>query len=234
MTTTPNLALTHIESSQGQKEVTANEFADGLDNGIAGYVEIPVDGSSDVTLDNVTQAKFAILKFTGVLTGNINILVPTSAANKKFIIDNATTGDYALTVKHESSTGVILKQHERRWIYSDGTEIYFLVSHPRIKTVSFADPLILDWSDADTIFVQLTGDATVQHTNAVVGQRLNLVLQQDATGTRLITSGAEIRFGTDIPSITLTTDPDKQDKVGFVYNDDGAQFYDVISLVKGF
>jgi hypothetical protein len=234
MTTTPNLGLTHIETNQGQKEVTANTFADGLDNAIAGFISIDVAGDSDVTLDE-TQAPLALLKFTGVLTGNISVIVPIEAANKKFIFHNETTGDYTLTVKHEEdSDGFILKQGERRWAYSDGAEIYPLIHHPRIKTVEFADPLVLDWSDAETIFVQLTDDTTVEHTNAVPGQRLNLVVQQDSTGTRLITWGSEVRFGTDISSITLTTDADKQDKIGFVYNDDGAEFYDVISVVKGF
>lgn len=119
-------------------------------------------------------------------------------------------------------------------VYSDGEEIYSLIQHPRIKTIEFADPLVLDWSDAETIFVQLTDDTTVEHTNAMSGQRLNLVAQQDSTGSRLITWGSEVRFGTDIPSLTLTTDPDKQDKIGFVYNDDGAEFYDMVAVVKGF
>lgn len=233
MTTTPNLGLTHIETNQGQKEVTANTFADGLDNAIAGFISIDVAGDSDFTLDE-TQAPLAILEFTGALTGNISVIIPTEEANRKFIIHNATTGAYTLTVKHDGSDGFIIKQGERRWVYSDGEEIYPLIYHPRIKTIEFADPLVLDWSDAETIFVQLTADTTVEHTNAVPGQRLILVVQQDSTGSRLITWGSEVRFGTDIPSVTLTTDPDKQDKIGFVYNDDGAEFYDVVSAVKGF
>ncbi|MDX1901895.1 MAG: hypothetical protein SFW66_07835 [Gammaproteobacteria bacterium] len=233
MTTTPNLGLTHIEANQGQKEVTANTFADGLDNAIAGFISIDVAGDSDFTLDE-TQAPLALLEFTGVLTGNISVIIPTEEANKKFIIHNTTTGEYTLTVKHDGSDGFIVKQGERRWVYSDGAEIYPLIQYPRIKTVEFADPLVLDWSDAETIFVQLTDDTTVEHTSAVPGQRLNLVLQQDSTGARLIIWGSEVRFGTDIPSVTLTTDPDKQDKIGFIYNDDGAEFYDVISVVKGF
>ena len=59
-------------------------------------------------------------------------------------------------------------------------------------------------------------------------------MQQNSTGTRLITWGRKVRFGTDIPSVTLTTDPDKQDKIGFIYNDDGAEFYEVVSVIKGF
>jgi hypothetical protein len=61
-------------------------------------------------------------------------------------------------------------------------------------------------------------------------------VRQDATGSRTLTftSGTDgFRFGTDIPSITLTTTANKTDYIGAVYHSTD-QRWDIVSFVKGF
>lgn len=233
MNQTPNLGLPHIHANQSQKEVTANQFADGLDTAIAGSIIVPLDQKTEYTL-NTVEARHAILVFTGVLTASTTITIPTEPANKKFIIAHECSGDFPLHIQHANSQGIILRPYERRWIYSSNQAIYILQTAPQLKTVPFANPLILDWSDADRIFVQLTGDTDIQHTNALSGQTITLILQQDEIGNHQVAWGDNTRFGETITTLNLTTAPKKHDKIHFVFNDDGMQYYDVVAFYKSF
>lgn len=80
-----------------------------------------VAGNSNVTL-NAVEAGHGILKFTGALTGNINVIVPASPS-RPWIVDNATTGGFTLTVKTAAGTGAICSQGYKSDVYSDGTNV---------------------------------------------------------------------------------------------------------------
>lgn len=233
MNQTPNLGLPHIYANQGQKEVTANQFADGLDTAIAGSIIIDLTNKTEYAL-NTVEARHAILVFTGVLTAATTIIIPTESTNKKFIIAHECSGNFLLHIQHANNQGIILRPYERRWIYSNNQEIYTLQQAPRIKTIPFANPLILNWSDADRIFVELTGDTTIELTKALPGQTVTLTLRQDEIGNHQVTWGKNVRFGADISTINITSIPKRHDKISFVFNDDEANCYDVISLLKMF
>ena len=78
-----------------------------LDNNLGGNLTLSVAGNSDVTL-SAAQAENLCYSFTGVLTGNINVIWPTGAG--LYVINNATTGSYTLTVKPLGGTGVVVTQ----------------------------------------------------------------------------------------------------------------------------
>ena len=83
------------------------------------------------------------------------------------------------------------------------------------------------------IDVTLTGNITWNFTNGTDGQAVKLRCRQDATGSRIWTSGANVRVSADIGSITLTTTPSKLDYIGFEWNaTDGKA--DVLAINKGF
>lgn len=128
MTTTPNLGLSHIHANQGQKEVTANQFADGLDTAIAGSLVINLDGKTEYTL-TTQEARHAILIFKGELTAPATIIVPTENANKKFIVVHECIGNFSIQLQHTSNNNdqaTTLQSNEKRWIYSDGQQLYIL------------------------------------------------------------------------------------------------------------
>lgn len=81
-----------------------------------------VAGNSNVTLTAV-EAGHGILKFTGALTGNINVIVPASPS-RSWIIDNTTTGSYTLTLKTTTGTGVVCSQGYKTTVYTDGANVY--------------------------------------------------------------------------------------------------------------
>lgn len=85
-------------------------------------VSISVAGSSNVTLTSA-QAAYSNIIFTGTLTGNIDVIFPTSIHNA--VVYNNTAGAYTLTTKCSGQTGVALTQGSRRWLTVNGTDVVF-------------------------------------------------------------------------------------------------------------
>lgn len=79
-----------------------------------------VAGGVDVTLTN-TEGAHEILEFTGALTANINVIVPS--IDRQWTIANLTSGAYTLTVKRSSGTGVAVTQGMRCIVYGNGTNV---------------------------------------------------------------------------------------------------------------
>ena len=86
-----------------------NTNFDLIDESINGYASKSVAGSSDVTLTNsnaaADESRQKVLEFTGTLTGNINVLLPTVESN--YVLFNNTSGIYTLkgTNTGNSDTG---------------------------------------------------------------------------------------------------------------------------------
>lgn len=87
-----------------------------------GHVEVDCAGGINVTLSNPDQARYAQINCTGLLTANIDLIVPAEA--KIYIIRNNTTGAYTLTVKVSGGTGVAVTQTEAWQLGCDATEVY--------------------------------------------------------------------------------------------------------------
>lgn len=96
-----------------------------LEQAITGYLSVAQGDTANLTLTTVNggsdQARNAIVNVTGALTANRNVVVQT--ANKLYLIKNATTGGFILTVKTASGTGVEIAPNTSRWVYSDGTNV---------------------------------------------------------------------------------------------------------------
>lgn len=100
-------------------------------NSVFDFISINVSGTGNYVLSGAELNRIAY-EFTGILTGNRNIIVPASV--QQYWIDNQTTGAFTLTVKTLSGTGVIVNQTQRRILYCDGTDVIsaetFIVSTP--------------------------------------------------------------------------------------------------------
>lgn len=133
MSTTTNLLLPLLETGQAQKETTVNSAMAFLDNAVAGYATKSVAGGVDVTLTEA-EARSMVLRFTGILTGNINVIVPTR--EQTHIVVNDTTGAYTLTLKPVAGTGVLVTQATKALLYCDGTNV---VAGPGSSGVGLTD-----------------------------------------------------------------------------------------------
>ena len=102
-----------------------NDTFDLIDEAIYGYAAKSVAGGSNVTLTNsnatADESRQSVLEFTGTLTGNINVLLPT--VESRYIVYNNTAGSYSLTVATtgNTGTGTAVVQGSHALMYSNGT-----------------------------------------------------------------------------------------------------------------
>lgn len=126
MASTTNLKLVKpVSENDAQKIATLNTESDNLDSSVAGMLVLSVAGSSDVTLTRA-QALNRVMKFTGVLTGNITVFLPVSLGTVRDpLIWNATTGAFTLTIKTTTggSAGVAITQTKIVYVFHDGTDV---------------------------------------------------------------------------------------------------------------
>src|SRR5437660_621216 len=96
-TKTSNLAGTRLENIQAPPESTVNAFFDLMDAATAGILNKAVTASVTLT---TAEACNPVMIFTGTLTGNINIDLPSSATNgraRTMLVYNNTSGAFTLT-----------------------------------------------------------------------------------------------------------------------------------------
>jgi putative intracellular protease/amidase len=96
---------------------------------VAGYEAISIAGGvgttalamTDATLSN---ARNAVIKFTGSITGNRTVTIPDSI-QKTYLLENGTTGAYTVAFKTVSGTGVTFSATDKgfKQVFSDGTNV---------------------------------------------------------------------------------------------------------------
>ena len=197
ITATTNLSLPIITTG-----TESGTWGDVVDNGLTAYLDIAIAGglavpitTTDVTLANTagtsaatgivsTTAQYAILNISGAKTAARNLNLPVTS--KSYIINNAGTGGFALTVRGVTpTTGVTLVDGEKA---------------------------IIAWSAAATDYVKITSSVvsnltgTLAATNGGTGQSSYAIgdvlyastttalskLADVATGNALISGGVGV------------------------------------------
>lgn len=98
------------------------------------YTAISVAGGSDYTLTGSELNRIAY-NFTGALTANINIIVPTTV--QQYWVNNTTTGGFNLYIKTAAQvTPVLLDNAERVICFCDGANVNNAVTAAITGTVS--------------------------------------------------------------------------------------------------
>ena len=84
------------------------------------YTSINVAGTGNYVLSGAELNRISY-NLTGVLTGNRNVIVPSTI--QQYWVANDTTGPYTLIVKTASGTGVTINQGARTILYCDGSNV---------------------------------------------------------------------------------------------------------------
>lgn len=225
-----------IIQSQPSKEVTANAFFDAASP--AAIFGRRASTSSGLTW-GYYGGRFTKADGTNVAIANGTLTLTASATNyveadSAGAVTKNTTGftDGAIplyTIVVGTATVTSYTDHR------DGSHGNYPVRNgkKRIGTYAYAANITVDWGKYDLVRITLTGNTTLTFSGAVDGQNCHLELKQDATGSRLATMPASVRYSADIPSITLTTTASKFDKLGFQYHSTDTK-YDLVSVVKGY
>jgi len=103
-----------------------------LEQAIGGYATVPSGSGSTLTFSDgaLSNGKNKVLKLTGNITGNVNVIVPNDSTSgtpptKTYIVHNGTTGAHTVTFKTQSGTGITWSTTDKgkKILYSDGTNI---------------------------------------------------------------------------------------------------------------
>jgi hypothetical protein len=129
-TTTLALQLMATGENAGTWGSITNTNLTVVQQAIVGYQDVSIAGGAQTTALVVTQnalsnAKNAVLKLSGTITGNQIVTVP-NGITKTWIVSNGTTGAFTVTFKYASTgTGITWSTTDKRIkiLYADGTDI---------------------------------------------------------------------------------------------------------------
>jgi hypothetical protein len=100
-----------------------------LEQAIGGYDAVALNATtgsnfSFMLMVHYPMVKNKVIKLTGTITSNVDVIIPDSV-EKTYIIDNATSGAFTVTVKTTSGTGPTFAATDKtnKLVYSDGTDI---------------------------------------------------------------------------------------------------------------
>ena len=103
-----------------------------LEQAIGGYEAITVSNVSDTTLTTANgstdQARNMTLNLTGTISAARNVICP--AIEKLYVIKNATTGGFAVTIKVTGQTGVSIPNGSTVVVYVDGVDARLVSQFP--------------------------------------------------------------------------------------------------------
>jgi hypothetical protein len=126
-----------------------------LQQAVAGYQEVSIAGGAQTTalaMTNATlsNARNAVIKLTGTITGNQVVTIP-DGIEKVYTIYNGTTGAFTVQFKTVSGTGITFSTTNKGAIlvYSDGTNVVNV--NALLKTISLFTLPTADGSSGQAI-----------------------------------------------------------------------------------
>jgi hypothetical protein len=153
-----------------------------LQQAIAGYQDVSIAGGAQTTAlvmtdATISNARNAVLKFSGTITGNQIVTIP-DGIEKTYILYNGTTGAFTVEFKTASGTGPTFSATDKgfKLVYSDGTNVTDVPlgvpggSNTQIQfnnSGSFGGSANLVW-DGTNFIIGATGEARFQDTTGTV------------------------------------------------------------------
>lgn len=198
-----NLELMATGEKSGTWGGIANDDLTQIALALRGEFAVPLT-NSDVTISLANCANM-VLNCTGILSGNCAVKVQQKRG--VYIVKNATTGSFSVTVKttHASSTGIVVPQGKSAFLWCDGTHVYDATSMSTLGALAYLGSItsaalisdgIITFAKVVATEFQAFGTEAVQ-TNANVG-----TVNNDATMIGLQT---QFTGGTTI-NLTLLQD----------------------------
>jgi hypothetical protein len=162
-----------------------------IQQAVTGYQAVSILATNTtlaMTNATISNARNMVLEFTGSLSANSTVYLPSGIEKMYFVKDSTTHGAYTLTFKVASGTGFDLTSGKTYGAYSDGTNM------TSIDLNSLGGTMTID--QVLTYGSTTTKSLTVSSLTATVSVSTNTFLATTATATTLT--------GTTISSTTLT------------------------------
>jgi len=188
-------------------------WGDDVNKGITDYLDIAIAGTNtlstdaDVTLTqtqgasagsniSATTAQYMQLLCNGARTAIRNITVP--ATSKIYVVNNATTGGYAVVVKTGASTGVSIASSEKAVIAYNGSD-FVKVASSLISGLTGTLPVANGGTGATTLSGVVYGNGTSAMT-AATGAQIST-----AIGATFVTNATNATTATTAGSATTAS-----------------------------
>lgn len=185
---TPSLRLTLPatgENSGTWGTLVNTGITDLTDSAIAGYVSIAMtDADYTLTVANglTDQARRMMLNMTGTLSVARNVICPT--VSKLYVIKNATTGGFAITLKTSAGTGISIPNGSSMILMCNGTDVVNAVTYFSSLTLGTALPATSGGTGQSSYAI---GDILFASTSTALSK-----LADVATGNALISGGVGV------------------------------------------
>jgi hypothetical protein len=206
---------------------------------IAGYEAVSIAGGVQTTTlamtpETISNARNAVIKFTGTITGNQTVTIP-DGIEKTYILENGTTGSFTVAFKTVSGTGVTFATTDKgfKYVFSDGTNVndIALASPPggSDKQLQFNDSGAFGGITMGTVGQILTTDGTTASFGDISGGTDWQVVK--TTGfTAVAGEGYFLNTTSGAFTMTLPASPTIGDEVAFI---DYAGTFDTNNLTIG-
>ncbi len=200
------LELQATGENQNTWGTKTNNNLELLADAIAGHVSVAVAGSGDYTLTTsnaaTDEARRQFITLSGTLTGNRNIIVPSTS--KTYFFRRNTSGSFNVVVKTVSGTGVTLPDSGLAIVVCDGTETYLLSVADVVRNTGGAINGIVSVSTSTS----LVGDAAFVVRNSGLGPAITVAgtgfISGDSFGRATANTSVAIFTGTSIGAATTT------------------------------
>jgi hypothetical protein len=165
---------------------TVNQgITDLVDAAIAGRTSIAM-ADADYTLSTANgaadESRYMMLNMTGALTAPRNVVCPTSA--KLYIIKNATTGGFAITLKTTAGTGISVANGATMFLACDGTNVVDAFSKINADVTGNLTGNVTGDASGNAATATLAGAVSV---TATASGAKDIALYYDPTGDVLVT-----------------------------------------------
>ncbi len=163
---------------------------------VAGFESVSIAGGAQTTAlvmtnGTISNARNAVIKLTGTITGNQIVTIPDSI-EKTYIVENGTVGAFTVQIKTVSGTGPTFSTTDKgtKLLFADGTNVNDILS--KSSGVNLVNRNEVRFEDASGgQYVGLRAAATVGSSFT-----LNLPTADGSSGNGLKTDGAgNLSFG---------------------------------------
>ena len=190
-----------------------------LQQAIGGYEAISIAGGAQttaLTMSNgaISNARNAVIKLTGTITGNQVVTVPTGI-EKTYIVSNGTTGAFTVEFKTASGTGPTFSTTDKgiKILFADGTNIvdvnsnFSASSFPQINDSNGNEEIIFTTTASAVNELTIANAATGNAPSiATSGSDTNISLTIAPKGTGDVNVDADtLRVGDSNADATITT-----------------------------
>jgi hypothetical protein len=166
---------------------------------IAGYEAVAVSGTGDTALvmtnAAISNARNAVIKLTGTITGDITVSIP-DGIEKTYIVENGTTGVFTVQFKTTSGTGPTWSTTDKgtKVLYSDGTDVKDVLGNASQINLVNGNELRFE-DDTGGEYIGLKAGATVASSTT-----FTLPTADGSSGNGITTNGSGTLSFTDVAS----------------------------------